>query len=306
MPDGTFKITSDSCCDLNRRVVEENGIDIVPLYVAFSDGKYQRDYYDFTYHAFYQRMLDNPGDYPKTSLPSVEDYMRVWEPYVKEGVPILSISMTSKMSGSFNSARNAKDELLDRYPEAQIEVVDSMSLTILEGMLVQAACKLRDAGCSLSQTAQKVRMLGENWGRAYFTIGDMSYLAKGGRIGGLVKLAAVGLGLKPVILFRDGGISLSAITRSRQKSLRELAKQAAAYFRETGENPADYVLQVGYGLREADGEELLALFREELRQIGCEKEPELVQIGTMVGAHNGPYLMGIAFLRRELPEGKEA
>ena len=302
MPEGTFKIISDSCCDLSKSVVEANGIDIVPLYVAFSDGIYQRDYYDFTYHAFYQRMLDHPGDYPKTSLPSVEDYMRVWEPYVKAGTPILSISMTSKMSGSFNSARNAKDEMLDHYPNAEIEVVDSQSLTILEGMLVLAACKLRDAGCSLHETAENIRKLGESWGRAYFTIGDMSYLAKGGRIGGLVKLAAVGLGLKPVILFRDGGISLSAITRSRQKSLRELARQAAAYFKDGRENPADYVLQVGYGLHEADGEELLALFREELKSIGCNETPGLVQIGTMVGAHNGPYLMGIAFLRRELPE----
>ena len=298
MANARFKIISDSCCDLSKEVVETKGIDIVPLYVAFSDGIYLRDYYDFTYHDFYQRMLDHPGDYPKSSLPSVEDYMRVWEPYVKEGTPVLSVSMTSKMSGSYNSARNAKDEMLDRYPNAQIEVVDSQSLTILEGMLVLEACEMRDSGMSLTDTADKIRVMGEKWGRAYFTIGDLSYLSKGGRIGGLIKLAAVGLGLKPVILFKDGNISLSTITRSRQKSLRELAKQAAAYFTETKENPADYTLCVGYGLRKEDGEEVLSMFREELTKGGWKADPGLVQIGTMVGAHNGPYLMGIAFLKK--------
>lgn len=298
MADMKFQIVSDSCCDLPHALAEEKKIAIVPLYVAFRDGIYQRDYYDFTYHDFYQRMIDHPGDYPKTSLPSVEDYMKAWEPFVKDGVPVLSISMTSKMSGSYNSARNAKEEMLDRYPNAQIEVVDSLALTVEEGLIVLEACRLRDEGKSLSETADVIRKAGQ-YGRAYFTIGDLSYLSKGGRIGGLVKLAAVGLGLKPVILFKEGSISLSMITRSRQKSLRELAHQASLYFTTNHENPADYDLVVGYGLKQEDGEEVLAYFKEYLHAAGfADISPRLVQIGTMVGAHNGPYLMGIALLRR--------
>lgn len=297
MAETKFKIVSDSCCDLPHAVIEENGVDIVPLYVSFSDGSYLRDYYDFTYHEFYQRMIDHPGDYPKTSLPSMEDYLKAWEPYAKDGVPVLSISMTSKMSGSYNSARNAKEELLDRYPDAKIEVIDSLALTVEEGMIVLEACRLRDEGKSLAEAAEIIRTAGRR-GRAYFTIGDLSYLSKGGRIGGLVKLAAVGLGLKPVILYKEGSISLSVITRSRQKSLKELAHQSAAYFISNHENPADYDLMVGYGLKQEDGEEVLQYFTEELKAAGLSASPKLVQIGTMVGAHTGPYLMGIAMLRR--------
>ena len=292
-----FKVISDSCCDLSKEVIAERDIGIVPLYVAFSDGVYQRDYYDFDYHEFYQRMADHPGDYPKTSLPSVEDYIRTWEPYIKEGMPVLSISMTSRMSGSVNSARMAKDELLDTYPEAQIEVIDSLALTLFEGMLVVEACNLRDAGKTLSEAAGIINDARSD-GRAYFTIGDLSYLSKGGRIGSLVKVAAIGLGLKPVILFKDGNISLSAITRSRQKSLKELARQAALFFIKNHEDPSEYYLEVGYGLDRADGEALRELFVEALKEGGITADPGVAQIGTMVGAHNGPMLMGIAFLKK--------
>lgn len=297
MSSAKFKVISDSCCDLTKEEAERYDVGIVPLYVAFQDGVYQRDFYDFTYHAFYQRMMDHPGDYPKTSLPSVEDYIRVWEPYVKEGMPVLSISMTSKMSGSFNSARMAKDEILEMYPEAQIEVIDSLALTVLDGMIVRMAAGLRDQGMSLSEAAHIINEKKTD-GRAYFTIGDLSYLAKGGRIGGLIKLAAVGLGLKPVILFQNGGISLSSITRSRQKSLRELARQSALFFTANHEDPEDFELEVGYGLKKEDGEELKKLFLEALGEAGRKLEPRLVQIGTMVGAHNGPLLMGIVMFRK--------
>ena len=151
----------------------------------------------------------------------------------------------------------------------------------------------------MEETAEIIeRIKGD--GAAFFTIGDLSYLNKGGRIGGLVKLAAVGLGLKPVILFQEGNISLGTITRSRKKSLTELARQAAAFLKKKAQDLDGYYLQVGYGLSLEDGEEVRKAFREALEANGFRNvpEPELVQIGTMVGAHNGPYLMGIAFLKK--------
>lgn len=296
----TFQVVSDSCCDLPKELAEKHDIAIVPMYVAFSDGVYQRDYYDFTAAEFYRRMQEHPGDYPKTSLPSVEDYIKAWEPYVAGGTPVLNISLTSKMSGSYNSARMAREEMLEKYPDAQIEVLDSASLTVLEGLIVLEACRLRDEGKTLSEAMTALNEIKKH-GRAYFTIGELSYLAKGGRIGGLIKLAAVGMGIKPVVLFKDGAISLCKITRNRQKSLRELAHQAALYFVKNKENPADYHLLTGHGLSPEDGEEINRLFREELSSAGFTgyETPEKVQIGTMVGAHNGPMLMGIAFLKRE-------
>ena len=295
----SYKIVVDSCCDLPRSYCEENEIGIVPLYVAFQDGEYKRDFFDFTYHEFYQRMMDHPGDFPKTSLPGVEDYMKMFRPFAEAGREVLCLCMTTTMSGSYNSAKVAVDELLDDYPDARIRVVDTKALTVFQGQLVREAVRMRDLGKGLEETAEIIeRIKGD--GAAFFTIGDLSYLNKGGRIGGLVKLAAVGLGLKPVILFQEGNISLGTITRSRKKSLTELARQAAAFLKKKAQDLDGYYLQVGYGLSLEDGEEVRKAFREALEANGFRNvpEPELVQIGTMVGAHNGPYLMGIAFLKK--------
>ena len=299
MEEKRFKIISDSCCDLPGSYCEENEIGIVPLYVAFQDGEYKRDFFDFTYHEFYQRMMDHPGDFPKTSLPGVEDYMKIFRPFAEAGREVLCLCMTTTMSGSYNSAKVAVDELLDDYPDARIRVVDTKALTVFQGQLVREAVRMRDLGKGLEETAEIIeRIKGD--GAAFFTIGDLSYLNKGGRIGGLVKLAAVGLGLKPVILFQEGNISLGTITRSRKKSLTELARQAAAFLKKKAQDLDGYYLQVGYGLSLEDGEEVRKAFREALEANGFRNvpEPELVQIGTMVGAHNGPYLMGIAFLKK--------
>lgn len=297
MSERRFRIICDSCCDLPKEDVSELDIDIVPFYVSFDGVDYLRDFYDFSYHDFYQRMMDNPGSYPKTSLPGMEDYINVWEPYLKEGVPILNINMTSGMSGSYNAAVNARSVIMEKYPDARIEVLDSQALTLYEGMLVREACRFRDSGMELEEAAEKLLSVRKD-GRAYFTIGDLSYLMKGGRIGGLVKLAAVGLGIKPVILFANGGISLSKITRSRQKSLAELARQAAMFFVNNKEDPSDYYLEVGYGLDKKDGEEVMELFSGFLKEAGLRAGMKLSQIGTMVGAHNGPYLMGIAMQKK--------
>lgn len=299
MEEKRFKIISDSCCDLPGSYCEENEIGIVPLYVAFQDGEYKRDFFDFTYHEFYQRMMDHPGDFPKTSLPGVEDYMKIFRPFAEAGREVLCLCMTTTMSGSYNSAKVAVDELLDDYPDARIRVVDTKALTVFQGQLVREAVRMRNLGKGLEETAEIIeRIKGD--GAAFFTIGDLSYLNKGGRIGGLVKLAAVSLGLKPVILFQEGNISLGTITRSRKKSLTELARQAAAFLKKKAQDLDGYYLQVGYGLSLEDGEEVRKAFREALEANGFRNvpEPELVQIGTMVGAHNGPYLMGIAFLKK--------
>ena len=299
MEEKRFKIISDSCCDLPGSYCEENEIGIVPLYVAFQDGEYKRDFFDFTYHEFYQRMMDHPGDFPKTSLPGVEDYMKIFRPFAEAGREVLCLCMTTTMSGSYNSAKVAVDELLDDYPDARIRVVDTKALTVFQGQLVREAVRMRDLGKGLEETAEIIEWI-KGDGAAFFTIGDLSYLNKGGRIGGLVKLAAVSLGLKPVILFQEGNISLGTITRSRKKSLTELARQAAAFLKKNAQDLDGYYLQVGYGLSLEDGEEVRKAFREALEANGFRNvpEPELVQIGTMVGAHNGPYLMGIAFLKK--------
>ena len=100
---------------------------------------------------FYQFMVDNPAAYPKTSLPSLEDFETVFRRYAQAGRPVLCLCFTGKMSGCVGSARNARELVLEDWPDARIEVLDSGAATVSEALMVENAAALRDAGCSLEE-----------------------------------------------------------------------------------------------------------------------------------------------------------
>ena len=147
-----FQIVSDSSCDLPKERAQELGVDIVPFYVSFEEENYMKEGVDISVEDFYQMMADRAGTFPKTSMPSVQDYVDVFEKYVKDGVPVLCICLNAAFSGSIQSAMNAKNQILEDYPEAQIEVVDSEEVTALQGMFVEEACRLRGIAASSTGT----------------------------------------------------------------------------------------------------------------------------------------------------------
>lgn len=103
--DKQFQIISDSSCDLPPELAREKNIRVVPFYVSFDDKTYLKEVEEVGVREFYQRMVDNPGVYPKSSLPGIQDYYDAFEPYVKEGIPVFCICITTKFSGSMQSAR---------------------------------------------------------------------------------------------------------------------------------------------------------------------------------------------------------
>ena len=177
-----FQIVSDSSCDLPKERAQELGVDIVPFYVSFEEENYMKEGVDISVEDFYQMMADRAGTFPKTSMPSVQDYVDVFEKYVKDGVPVLCICLNAAFSGSIQSAMNAKSQILEDYPEAQIEVVDSEEVTALQGMFVEEACRLRGAELDLKETVKLLEEIRPT-GRIFFTTNDLDYLQHGGRIG---------------------------------------------------------------------------------------------------------------------------
>ena len=111
-----YHIISDGSCDLPPELVKEKNITVVPFYVSFDGENYQREMVDISVRDFYQKMVDNPGVYPKSSMPSAQDYVDVFLPFVQEGTPIICICITTKFSGSMQSALNAKELILEDYP----------------------------------------------------------------------------------------------------------------------------------------------------------------------------------------------
>ena len=199
--------------------MKEKDIEVVPFYVSFDSETYQKEMVEVGVREFYQEMVDHPTVFPKTSMPSVHDYYEVFEKHAKEQLPVICICITRKFSGSLQSATTAKDMILEEYPDAQITVIDSTVNTVLQGLYVLEACRLRDMGLEYQQIVDALLPIRET-GRIFFTIGSIDYLKHGGRIGKLAGIAASALKIKPLITLKEGEIFNSGITRNRLKSMK--------------------------------------------------------------------------------------
>ena len=196
-----FHIISDGSCDLPEALVKEKNLTVVPFYVSFDDEHYLKEGAEIGVRDFYQQMVDRKGVYPKSSMPSAQDYVEVFRPYVRDGVPVICICITTKFSGSMQSALSARNMLLEEYPEAKIAVIDSCINTVLQGLYVLEACALRDSGMGYEAVIARLEEI-KSTGRIFFTVGDMEYLKHGGRIGKVAAVAGSILGIRPVITDR--------------------------------------------------------------------------------------------------------
>ena len=241
-----YKIISDGSCDLSKELAEKRDIDIVPFYVSFDDTTYLREGTDIKVRSFYQEMVDDPNIFPKSSMPSVQDYVDAFMPYVKASVPVICICITSKFSGSLQSATNARSYVLEKYPSAKITVVDSMVNTVLQGLMVLETAAMRDDGIPYEETLRYLDKM-KSSGRIFFTVGNMEYLSHGGRIGKVTAVAGSVLGIRPVITLKEGEIYPSAVGRSRKRTVDKTIDLLINYLKENNKNLYDYSLSVGFG-----------------------------------------------------------
>lgn len=293
-----FQIISDSSCDLPGERVQELGVDIVPFYVSFEEENYMKEGVDISVEDFYQQMADREGIFPKTSMPSVQDYADVFEKYAKEGVPVLCICLNSAFSGSIQSAMNAKSQILEAYPEAEIEVMDSELVTLLQGMFVEEACRLRGADYRVKDAVKKLEGI-RHTGRIFFTTKDLDYLQHGGRIGKAA--AAIGnvLKIKPLIEYVNRELVSAGVARGRKKSMIQVTEKARAYIEADHIDLSEYRVGLACGL---DKEEFKK-YKEQVRAALKDKENQIKRleefhVGATIGVHTGPYPTGIAILKR--------
>ena len=190
------QIVSDGSLDLPQEITDAHDIDVVPFYVSFNGETYQKEIEEIGIREFYQEMVDHPDVFPKSSMPSVDDFYQTFVKSAKENIPVICICITTKFSGSLQSATVAKEMVKDEYPEARITVIDSTVNTVLQGLFVLEACRMRDMGLDYEEIIERILPIRET-GRIFFTIGSIDYLRHGGRIGKLAGIAAGALGIKP-------------------------------------------------------------------------------------------------------------
>jgi DegV family protein with EDD domain len=295
-----YHIISDGSCDLPVELVKEKNITVVPFYVSFDEEHYVKEIEEIGIRDFYQKMVDNPKVFPKTSMPSVQDYADVFTRYAKDGVPVICICITTKFSGSMQSAVNAREMVLEEYPNAEIKVIDSTVDTVLQGLYVLEAVKLRDAGVSYEESIAKLEEI-KSTGRIFFTVGDIEYLKHGGRIGKVASVAGSVLGIRPIITLKQGEIFASGIGRSRKKTVYKNEELLLSYLKECKAKPDEYSVCIGFGY---DYDEALS-FRDDLqhslKKNGYEVgEIPTYQIGAAISVHTGPYPLGIGVLKKSM------
>ena len=298
-----FQIVCDSSADLPDLYAKENGVTVVPYYISMDDEHYYKEGVELPVSELYQQMIDHPDCFPKTSMPTITDYMDAFAPGVEAGMPVLCICLTKVFSGSIQSAINAKNAMEDEHPGAKITVLDSHLVTALEGLFVKEAVRLRDLGLSIEQAVPLLEQIRET-GRIFFTTKDLKYLEHGGRLSKAASMAGSMLNLKPILYFHNGDLDSPEICRGRKKSLRKVVDNFFGYLEENHMDLRGYLFGTGIGVELDEYPAFLETLEQRFEESGVHPDEWFrVQIGATIGVHTGPYPMGLGILKKcEVPE----
>lgn len=287
-----YQVISDSSCDIGPEYIKQANLGVVPFFVSFDGETYYKEIYELTPDAFYDKINEH-GIFPKTSQPTIHDYIDVFEPYLKEGKDILCLCLTSNFSGSYQSAMNAKSILSETYPEARIEVLDSRNVTGIQGLLVWEVIRMRDEGYTLDQQLEKIDALKVTT-KINFTVDSLEHLQKGGRIGKAAALAGTILNIKPIIVAQHGELFPESKVRGHKKALRTIMQMTRE---EIGNKKDEYRVLLIYA--EKERKEATEELAEELSAEGFELAvPPLAQVGITIGTHAGPTAIGICYIKK--------
>ena len=292
-----FQIISDGSCDLPPELTAKKQIRVIPFYVSFDGTNYRKELEEIGIREFYQEMVNRKGVYRRSSLPSVQDYMDAFLPYAKAGIPMLVLCISTKLSGSMQSALSARELILEDYPDAKIRVIDTTLCTVLQGLLVLEAAAMQERGAGFEETAERIEAI-KSTGRIFFTVGNLEYLQAGGRIGRVAGIAGSLLGIRPVITMKEGEIFPSGISRSRRKTLEKTIDLLRDCLQACGGAVKKYSLAAGFGYDREEAEEYRRLVVERLEGLISLEELPLYQIGATIGVHTGPYPLGLGILER--------
>ena len=283
-----FILLTDSACDLKPEVLNEWGVKFINLSFHFEgeEKEYSNDEMDIK--TFYDRM--RKGETAKTSAINPETFSHRFEELLSEGRDILYIGFSSGLSTTFNSARIAADELKAKYPERKIICVDSLCASAGQGMLVYLAAKKSDLGADLESVAEYIEGIKLNLCH-WFTVDDLVYLKRGGRISPTVAIVGGILGIKPILHVDNEGklINVSKV-RGRKASLNALLDK----YGELAENKQGTVF-----ISNADCQEDVSYLKTQFKERYNAEIEIVTDIGPVIGAHSGPGTMAVFFLGKE-------
>lgn len=286
--DKRFQIVTDSSCDLPQAMADKLDLAVLPLHVHIGEETYANylDGREIGFHDFFNRIAS--GEKATTSAVNVEEFKVVMEQKLQEGLDILFIGFSSGLSTTYQSGAIACQELQEKYPERRLIAIDSLCASIGEGLLVYLAAKKQQSGASMDEVADFVRETIPHLCH-WFTVDDLMFLKRGGRVDAATALVGTVLQIKPVMHMDDAG-TLKNVTkaRGRKAALRALAQRLA----DTATDPADQTVFICHGDCLDDAE----YTAEQIRALVPVKDIIINYVGPVIGAHTGPGVISIFFV----------
>lgn len=281
----TYSIITDSACDLPAKMLKSLNVNKVSLTVLYRDEN-RTDTVDEGMQEFYDGLRG--GEVATTSAVNPDGWASVMEPALRSGQDLLVLAFSSGLSATYQSAVIAADELTEKYPGRKIYVVDTLCASLGQGLLVFHACRKRDEGMELEALRDWVednKLHLCHW----FTVDDLMFLKRGGRVSVATALVGTMLQIKPVLHVDDEGHLISvAKARGRKASIEALAKKvtelAAGYDNDT--------MFISHGDCLEDADYLASILKE---KHGV-KHVHINHVGAVIGSHAGPGVLALFFL----------
>jgi DegV family protein with EDD domain len=274
------RLVCDSTADLSDADRNAGRVIVVPLKVIFGEESLI-DGVDIDAKRFYERMRSSTRN-PTTSQPTPAEFEAAFRDAAADGSSVVCTTLSAEMSGTHGAAVQAREAV----PELDVHVVDTRTVAIGHNAIVRAAVEAAAQGRSAAEIVELIRGIIPRQ-RSIFTVDTLEYLRRGGRIGGARALLGSVLNIKPVLQVADGRIEAHDRVRTYQRALDRIASEVIAATGETGRR-ARVVL--GHADRLADCRGLADRVRDH-----CEGEPDIIEIGPIVGCHAGPGTIGLSF-----------
>ena len=285
-----FKIVTDNTADLPREYLEANHIDVVSLSYIVDGVTYGKEK-ELSVEEFYKGMREE-GKMPTTSQVNPEEAKEFLTEVMKESKEILYLAFSSGLSGTYSSVNIAAEELREENPDLKLIVIDTLSASMGEGLVVHKAIKLRDEGKSLEETAEWIENHKLNCVHV-FTVDDLFHLHRGGRVSKAAAVLGTLVGVKPKLhVDNEGHLILIDKVRGRKKALKALVdymeEKMGSY---TEENRSDMIM-ISHGDSLEDAEYVRDQIKERFGIENCMINP----IGPTIGTHAGPGTIALFFM----------
>lgn len=277
-----MKIITDSTADLPKELALKHEIEIVPLTIHLGERSW-KDYYDVQPDEFYE-LIKRTSAFPTTSQPTPQDFVNAYTPFVENKEPILSLHLSSRLSGTYQSALLAKSQ----FPDATIEVVDSLQASFALSMMILICAEKAKKGAPLNDIAHFARQVGTQI-ETYFSVDSLDHLHRGGRIGKAQAFLGTLMKIKPLLKVVNGEVQPVEKIRTREKLLNrfvELVEQAA---REHS--------RLLLAAAESDNSDIMTALLERIEKINGVSLIFRGKIGGVITSHTGPGALGIAFVK---------